>query len=298
MLATRYRFHPSLPLLFATCMTLFAVVRAAPAQSAESPDPAALVRAAVERIGGEAWRSMRSFESVAVAKTAMGEARIEFRFVEPAARQLVQTMPGGRGVIEMGVVDGIAWMGEPGRARAIDPKLAQEMAGGGDLQTLVHSLDTRFDAFELAGKVAIDGRDAWKVTMRPRQQGQPEAGRWTTLIDVADLTVLGLDIPAPPKDLAPNAREQFAQTIRFRDWVEVERAKDAAPPTGRASELPTEADAGKTPPARILAFRTAIIEAGGMKTELTFTRVAVDTLAKDAIRVPEAIEPMAPARPY
>jgi len=210
----------------------------------------------------------------------------------------VQTMPGGRGVIEMGVVDGIAWMGEPGRARAIDPKLAQEMAGGGDLQTLVHSLDTRFDAFELAGKVAIDGRDAWKVTMRPRQQGQPEAGRWTTLIDVADLTVLGLDIPAPPKDLAPNAREQFAQTIRFRDWVEVERAKDAAPPAGRASELPTEADAGKAPPARILAFRTAIIEAGGMKTELTFTRVAVDTLAKDAIRVPEAIEPMAPARPY
>ena len=134
--------------------------------------------------------------------------------------------------------------------------------------------------------------------MRPKQQDPADAGRWTALIDVADLTVLGLDIPAPPKDLAPNAREQFAQTIRFRDWVEVERAKDAAPSTGRASDSPSEADAGKTPPARILAFRSAIIEAGGMKTELTFNRVAVDTLAKDAIRVPEAIEPMAPARPY
>lgn len=296
MLATRYRFHPSLPLLFATCMTLFAVVHAAPAQSAESPDPAALVRAAVERIGGEAWRSMRSFESVAVAKTAMGEARIEFRFVEPAARQLVQTMPGGRGVIEMGVVDGIAWMGEPGRARAIDPKLAQEMAGGGDLQTLVHSLDTRFDAFELAGKVAIDGRDAWKVTMRPRQQGQPEAGRWTTLIDVADLTVLGLDIPAPPKDLAPNAREQFAQTIRFRDWIAAETPtpKTAAPTSTPAAD---GAEAAK-PARRVLAFKTAVIEAGGMKTELTFTRVALDTLAADAIRVPESIEPMAAPRKY
>jgi hypothetical protein len=201
-------------------------------------------------------------------------------------------------VIEMGVVDGIAWMGEPGRARAIDPKLAQEMAGGGDLQTLVHSLDTRFDGFELAGKVAVDGREAWKVTMRPRQQDQPDAGRWTALIDVADLTVLGLDIPAPPKDLAPNAREQFAQTIRFRDWVEVERAKDAATEANRGRESPVDPNSGKPKPKSILAFRTATIEAGGMKTELTFTRVAVDTLAKDAIRVPEAIEPMAPARPY
>ncbi len=298
MLANRFEFRRLLPLMLAACMALLAIGRTAPAQSAESPDAAALVRAAVQRIGGEPWSGMRSLESIAVAKTAMGEARIEFRFVAPAARQLMQTMPGGRGVIEMGVVDGIAWMGEPGRARAIDPKLAQEMAGGGDLQTLVHSLDTRFDGFELAGKVAVDGREAWKVTMRPRQQDQPDAGRWTALIDVADLTVLGLDIPAPPKDLAPNAREQFAQTIRFRDWVEVERAKDAAPSAGRASDSPSKPDAGKTPPARILAFRSAIIEAGGMKTELTFTRVAVDTLAKDAIRVPEAIEPMAPARPY
>ena len=224
MLAHRFQFRRLLPMMLATCMALLLIGRTAPAQSTESPDAAALVRAAVQRIGGDAWSGMRSLESIAVAKTAMGEARIEFRFVEPSARQLVQTMPGGRGVIEMGVVDGIAWMGEPGRARAIDPTLAQERAGGGDLQTLVHSLDTRFDAFELAGKIAIDGRDAWKLTMRPKQQDPTDTGRWTALIDVADLTVLGLDIPAPPKDLAPNAREQFAQTIRFRDWVEVERA--------------------------------------------------------------------------
>jgi hypothetical protein len=298
MLAHRFQFRRLLTMMLATCMALLLIGRTAPAQSTESPDAAALVRAAVQRIGGDAWSGMRSLESIAVAKTAMGEARIEFRFIEPSARQLVQTMPGGRGVIEMGVVDGIAWMGEPGRARAIDPKLAQEMAGGGDLQTLVHSLDTRFDAFELAGKIAIDGRDAWKLTMRPKQQDPTDTGRWTALIDVADLTVLGLDIPAPPKDLAPNAREQFAQTIRFRDWVEVERAKDSAPPAVPASESAPQPEAARTPPARILAFRTAIIEAGGMKTELTFTRVAVDTLAKDAIRVPEAIEPMAPARPY
>jgi len=282
--------------LAALSLTMLVGTRPAQAQSPDPPEATALIRAATERIGGDAWSKAKSVESIAVASTAMGEARIEFRSVAPNARHLMQTMPGGRGVMEMGVVDGVAWMGEPGRARAIDPKLAQEMSGGGDLQSLVHALDTRFTGFELAGKVALDGRDAWKITMQPREAGPTGLARWTAFIDVADLTILGLEIPAPPKDLAPNAGEQFAQTIRFRDWI---AAETPTPKTDAPTSTPAADGAEAAKPARrVLAFKTAVIEAGGMETELTFTRVALDTLAADAIRVPESIEPMAAPRRY
>lgn len=256
-------------------------------QQATTPDAAALVRTAMERIGGDGWNTIRSFESIATVKSAMGDARVEYRYIAPDARQLVQAMPGGRGVVEMGVAGGVAWMGEPGRARAIDPKLAEEMSGGGDLQTLVHSLTARFEQFEVTGKTTINGREAWRIAMVPRAvAGAPKAAqRWTVFIDSANTTILGIDIPAPPKDLAPEAPEQSGQSIRFVEWQSVE-----TPPRGSDT-----ADAAKAAPARdlkrLLAFRKATVESGGMKTELVFTRVAVDTLEKGAIAPPAKLEP-------
>ena len=244
-------------------------------QDATAPDAAALVRLAVQRIGGETWTRIKSFESIATVRSAVGDARVEFRFVAPDARQLVQAMPGGRGVLEMGVVGGVAWMGEPGRARAIDPKLAEEMAGGGDLQTLVHSLDTRFEKFEAKGKTTLDGREAWRITMSPKASGAaPAAGQlWTVYVDAANTTILGIDIPAPPKDRMPNAPEQSGQAIRLSDWVAYELPKD--------SPLKDQ---------RLLGFRKATIEAGGMKAELEFTRLAIDTLAPGSIAPPAKID--------
>lgn len=252
---------------------------AAPADA----DAAALVRTALDRIGGDAWNRIKSFESTATARSAVGDARIEFRFVAPDARRLVQSMPGGRGVIEMGVVGGKAWMGEPGRARAIDPKIAEEMAGGGDLQTLVHSLAARFEQFAAKGKTSIGGREAWRIEMKPRANalsGMP-ATAWTVYIDTMNATILGLDIPAPPADAAANAPSPGGQAIRFSEWREVERAKlqpsDAKPP-------------------RLLCFGKAEIESGGMKVVLEFDRVAVDTLEPGAITAPAVIEPDQPQR--
>ena len=266
------------------------------AQQATSPDAAALVRTAMERIGGEAWSRIRSFESIATVKSAMGDARVEYRFVAPSARQLVQVMPGGRGVVEMGVVDGVAWMGEPGRARAIDPKLAEEMSGGGDLQTLVHSLSERFEHFEVAGKATIGGREAWRIAMTPRAAtGAPRsAQRWTLFIDSANTTILGIDIPAPAKDLAADAPEQSGQSIRFSDWQSVETAPPAATDARPSADDPRGSAARDLK--RLLSFRTATVEAGGMKTELVFTRVAVDTLGKGSIAPPARIEPAASPR--
>ena len=259
--------------VLASASPLAPIVGAAPAQTATTPDAAALVRPAVERIGGGSWAAIKSFETIATVKSAVGEARVEFRFVAPDARQLVQVMPGGRGVLEMGVVGGVAWMGEPGRARAIDPKVAEEMSGGGDLQTLVHSLDTRFEKFEATGKTTLDGREAWRVSMSPKASGAaPAAGqRWTVYLDAANSTILGIDIPAPPKDRVPDAPEQGGQVIRFRDWQSVEV------PAGRKAD-------------RMLGFRTATIESGGIKTELVYTKVAVDTLEKGAIAPPAKID--------
>jgi len=245
-------------------------------QQANAPDAASLVKTAMARIGGEAWPKLKSFESIGTVRSAMGDARIEYRYVAPNARQLVQAMPGGRGVIEMGVIGGVAWMGEPGQARAIDPKVAEEMAGGGDLQTLVHSIPERFERFEVAGKSAIEGREVWRVMMSPKTAaGAPTAGqRWTLFIDTANSTILGFDIPAPPKDLAPDAPEQSGQSIRLSDWIAFELPKD--------SPLKSE---------RLLGFRKATIEAGGMKAELEFTRIAADTLSAGSIAPPAKIDP-------
>lgn len=258
-----------------TTVAAFALAWTAP-QQASAPDAAALVRTAVTRIGGEAWGKLKSFESIATVKSAMGDARIEYRYLAPSSRQLVQAMPGGRGVIEMGVVGGVAWMGEPGHARAIDPKVAQEMAGGGDLQTLVHSLVDRFEKFEVIGKGAIEGREVFRVLMSPKPTPGAPANlqRWTLYLDTANTTIMGFDIPAPPKDAAPDAPEQGAQSIRLTDWVAMELPKD--------SPLKSE---------RLLGFRKATIDAGGMKTELEFTRIAADTLAAGAIAPPVDIAP-------
>ena len=250
-------------------------------QQANAPDAAALVKTAMTRIGGESWSKLKSFESIATVKSAMGDARVEYRFVAPNARQLVQAMPGGRGVIEMGVVGGIAWMGEPGQARAIDPKVAEEMSGGGDLQTLVHTIPDRFERFEVAGKGAIDGREVWRILMSPKSAaGAPTAGqRWTLFLDTANSTILGFDIPAPPKDLAPDAPEQSGQSIRLSEWV--------------AFELPKESTLKGE---RLLGFRKATIAAGGMTAEMQFTRIAGDLLASNAIAPPSTIEPAPKSR--
>ncbi|MEY2715644.1 MAG: hypothetical protein RIT24_1987, partial [Planctomycetota bacterium] len=116
----------------------------------------------------------------------------------------------------------------------------------------------------------------WRVMMSPKTAaGAPTAGqRWTLFIDTANSTILGFDIPAPPKDLAPDAPEQSGQSIRLSDWIAFELPKD--------SPLKSE---------RLLGFRKATIEAGGMKAELEFTRIAADTLSAGSIAPPAKIDP-------
>lgn len=248
--------------------------------AAAMPDGGALVKGALARIGGKAWSEIKSYESIATVKSPMGDGRIEFRFIAPDARQLVQTMPGGKTALELGSVGGTAWMGEPGRARAVDPRMAEELAGGGDLLTLVRSIDSRFADFTLLGKEQVDGVDCWKISMRPLQSPTPEV-RWTLLLAASDMTIVGLEIPAPPKDAASNAPVQEGQSMRFRRWEPVDRpASDA----GAASST--------TP---LLAFREASVTTAGMKVDLAYSKVAVDTLAKGAIAVPRVVEP-APSR--
>ncbi|MFM1868433.1 MAG: hypothetical protein RL591_1841 [Planctomycetota bacterium] len=249
------------------------------------PAGSALVRAAMDRMGGENWRKISSFQSVATAKSAMGEAKIEYRFVAPDARLLLQTMPsaptGANGVaapartMELGVANGLAWMGEPGQARAVDPKMAEELAGGGDLQTLVRSIEERFEDFQTTSRESINGRIVWRITMTPRTTATPDA-RWTLFIDAATGLIHGFDIPAPPNDMRANAPTPSGQSIRLDDWK------------------PAELGPGCTLQ-RLIAFRTANVSAGGMETELVYTTVAVDTLKPDAIRAPSGIEP--PATP-
>jgi hypothetical protein len=256
--------------------------RAAPA----NPDAGALVKGALARIGGKAWTEITSYESIATVQSPMGDGRIEFRFVAPDARKLVQTMPGGKTALELGSVGGTAWMGEPGRARAVDPRMAEELAGGGDLLTLVRSIDSRFADFTLLGKEAVDGVECWKISMRPLQSPTPDV-RWTLLLAASDMTIVGLEIPAPPKDAASNAPVQDGQSMRFRSWEPVERPAATA---GTASS-----------PVPLLAFREASVTTAGMKVDLSYSRVAVDTLAKGAIAAPAEIEPApsrtSPARP-
>lgn len=252
-------------------------LRATPVEP-PAPDAAALVRTALDRIGGKSWDSIKSYESIAKVESAMGDGRIEFRFIAPDARKLVQTMPGGKTTLELGSVGPVAWMGEPGHARAVDPRMAQELAGGGDLLTLVRSIDTRFTDFKTVQRDTVDGVLCWRISMSPVGSPTPEA-RWTLLIDASTGAIVGLDVPAPPKDAAANAPVQDGQSMRFRRWEPVGRGPDARP------------DAPK-----LLAFREATITTAGMKVDLTFSTVAVDTLKPGAIAPPEKLEP-APQAP-
>lgn len=250
--------------------------RPADAAPADSPDGTALVAAALAAIGGDAWRSLASFESIATATSAMGDSRIEYRSVAPDARLLVQSMPGGRGVMTLGCAGGVAWMGEPGRFYAVDPAIARELAGGGDLQTLVGSLSQRFEGFRTLGRTEIDGRAAWMVAMTPRTGTTPSGAppAWTLFVALDDARILGFDIPAPPTGDAAGAPSPGPQSIRLARWEPV--------------ELP-RADAGATRP-RLLAFREATLLAGGVRTDLVYERVAANHLATDAIVPPERLE--------
>lgn len=262
------------------------------------PSGTAIVRAAVERMGGRGWRTIASFESVATARAPMGDARVEYQFVAPDAHRVVQGLPGGAGAMEMGAAGGVAWIGEAGKpAQAADPRMAQELAGGGDLQTLVRSLEERFCDFRTVARTKLDpatgaesadGRLAWRIAMTPREA--PAGTRpWELIVDAASGFVAGLEIPPPPesalRELPADAPRPTGQSIRFMRWEPVERGSHGA--------------AGGGASVRLMAFREASVTAGGMRTELVYSKVAVDTLARDAIRVPETILPRtaAPAAP-
>lgn len=261
------------------------------------PDGAALLRKALDRLGGEAWRSIGSFESVARVETPMGKGRVAYSFIAPvaklpAAHLLVQTMPGaGDGAaasaettLELGVADGVAWMGEPGRAQAVEPAMAAELAGGGDLITLVRSLDTRFSDIRTIGRETVDGRPCWRLAMTPI--GAP-AGQapWSLFLGEAESEIVGLEIPPPPRAEAANAPVAGGQSMRFRRWEAVERGTRAVG-TGSADAVQT--------PAQLLSFREATITTAGMKIDMTYERVAVDTLAPGSIAAPPSIGRGAP----
>jgi hypothetical protein len=245
-------------------------------------DAATMVRTALDKIGGKSWDAITSYESVATVTSAMGDGRIEFQFVAPDARRLVQTMPGGKTALELGSVGSVAWMGEPGRTRAVDPRMAQELSGGGDLLTLVRSIDARFTDFTLLESAVVDGVRCTRVSMRPLQ-GPAADARWTLLLDAANATIVGLEIPAPKQELAPNAPVPDGQSIRFRRWEPVERpAADRAP----APNAPA-----------LLAFREATVVTAGMKVDLAYSKVAVDTLGKGSIAPPSLADAPAATQP-
>jgi hypothetical protein len=249
-------------------------------RATQPPDAKVLVRTALDRIGGTSWSAITSFESAATVQSAMGDGRIEFQFIAPDARRLVQTMPGGKATLELGTRGSQAWMGEPGRMHAVDPRMAEELAGGGDLITLVRSLDARFKDFTTLGRETIDGAECWKIAMTPVASATPDA-RWTLYLRADDASIVGLEIPAPPKPASSDAPVQDGQSIRFRRWEPVERGPNAKP---GASTL--------------LAFREATIVTSGMKVDLVYAKVAVDTLSDGAIAAPATVAPApAPARP-
>jgi hypothetical protein len=179
-------------------------------QPAALPDGAALLRKALDRLGGDAWNSISSFESVARVETPMGKGRVAYSFIAPVAKLpaehlLVQTMPGGEGAatgaettLELGVADGVAWMGEPGRAQPVEPAMAAELAGGGDLITLVRSLSVRFSDIRTVGRETVDGRTCWRLAMTPI--GAP-AGQapWSLFLGEVEAEIVGLERMRPSR---------------------------------------------------------------------------------------------------
>ena len=255
------------------------------------PDGAELLRKALDRPGGDAWNSIGSFESVARVETPMGKGRVAYSFIAPvaklpAAHLLVQTMPGGEGAatgaettLELGVADGVAWMGEPGRAQPVEPAMAAELAGGGDLITLVRSLSVRFSDIRTVGRETVDGRACWRLAMTPI--GAP-AGQapWSLFLGEVEAEIVGLEIPPPPRAEAANAPVAGGQSMRFRRWEAVERGTRAIT-TGTAAPAQT--------PAQLVSFREATITTAGMKIDMIYERVAVDTLAPGSIAAPASI---------
>ena len=260
-------------------------------QPAALPDGAALLRKALDRLGGDAWNSIGSFESVARVETPMGKGRVAYSFIAPVAKLpgahlLVQTMPGGEGAatgaettLELGVADGVAWMGEPGRAQPVEPAMAAELAGGGDLITLVRSLSVRFSDIRTVGRETVHGRACWRLAMTPI--GAPrEQAPWSLFLGEVEAEIVGLEIPPPPRAEAANAPVAGGQSMLFRRWEAVERGTRAIT-TGTAAPEQT--------PAQLVSFREATITTAGMKIDMIYERVAVDTLAPGSIAAPASI---------
>jgi hypothetical protein len=235
------------------------------------PDAVAAVKRAKELMGGDAWDKIRSFESSASLRSAMGDARVEFRFVAPDSFELIQSMPGGGRTMTMGSANGVAWIGEPGRERAADPRMTAEMRDGGDLQVLVRTISERFTGFRTVARAEDGGRTVLRIEMRPKQ-APPDAPAWMLLVDATTGMIHGVEIPAPPAppSSAAGAQKTFGQSIRVRRWEPVTAAADAA----RAAPL--------------LAFREATVESGGTKTDIVYDRITVDGLAADAVKAPVA----------
>lgn len=242
---------------------------------ATTPQPGAeargaqIVREAVAAMGGVEWSRIRSYESVARMKSAVGEMLATYRFVAPDSHFLEQRMNGaGRAMaMEMGFADGVAWTGEAGRPQAVDPAMAAEFARGGDVVTLLRSLDERFTDFRADGAEKLGERIVERVTMRPKA-ANAAARRWTVFIEPSTRLVAGLEIPAP--EGVPDAeRADRAQRLQFSDWRAIPRAEK-----------------GSTP---LRAPHAYTIVAGGVRTECVFDSISVDTLAAGSIRAPESL---------
>lgn len=226
------------------------------------------MREAVEAMGGDAWKSIRSYTSMARVRSAMGELEASYSFVAPDAHLLLQRIGGARSMsMEMGFADGIAWTGEQGRPQRMDRAMADEVARGGDVVTLLRSLESRFADFRHDGIEKDGARVLERITMRPKADAA--AARWTLFVDPTTKLPAGLDIPAPAG--TPDAeRASRTQSLRFDGWRAVATADGSASPRLRAP------------------FSFSIV-AGGVRSECVFASIAVDTLAAGSIRAPESL---------
>lgn len=259
----------------ANSMSAVGVAAFASDPPAAKPQPGAdargaqIAREAVAAMGGTEWASIRSYESVARMKSAVGEMLATYRFVAPDAHLLEQRMNGGGRAMamEMGFADGIAWTGDAGKPQAVDPAMAAEFARGGDVVTLLRSLDERFTDFRADGAEKLGDRIVERVTMRPKAAAAG-APRWTVFIEPSTRLVAGLEIPAP--EGTPEAeRADRTQRLQFSDWRAIPRANKASTP--------------------LRAPHAYTIVAGGVRTECVFESIAVDTLAAGSIRAPESL---------